>query len=521
MTMRAARQRHWPKHLFRIASLFVPSALAWTVAFSARQQTDLTETVQYTLGPMWLLLATGLAVRTALALRDRNKPGAPSVLARIDVLTAGGSALAWVSAIGIVSAVAVGWASLAAVGLLGTALFHVVVLLTIVATQGSDPMRVATIERRFLPAVATEGDELVEQIRFANPRIPIGFRMFVTGRIGSRWATTRHVLESSDAGGEVVLESDVGPALRGDYRAPPLEVWLQDTFGICKSFRSQTAGAPLTVLPRMAVGSEIPPLLDRGAGPDDPRPTALLPTEGQFRLREYEHGDDVRRIHWVRSLAARELIVRLPDESPPDRPHVRLVLDTYFPEALGLSCDAPAEMLDSIVRVWLAVGRSLAESGARVTMVAAVPTGDGGTRPLRHELSLRNPAAALRLGAQVAWQRASLVGELLTDDATFIVSRGVLADPTQHPKARWIVALPVGVTEPPWPLTAAARLPFPTGSSDNRWSQRRHEGQRIAITRRDHAHALRMRRNDIAKPPPGSFMAIPCTDGKVRLEVLR
>jgi len=519
--IRLPSPRHWPKHLLRIAALIVPSAIAWLVAFETDKQSDLTETVQYAMGPLWLLLATGLALRTALALQDRKKLGAPSVLARIDVLTAGGAALGWVSALSIVGAVTLGWASLAAVGLLGAALFHVVVLLTFVATRGSDPMRIGTIERRFVPEVATEGDELVEQIRFASPRIPIGFRMFVTGRVGPRWATTRHVLESSEGGGELLLESDIGPALRGEYQAPPLEVWLQDTFGICKSFRSQTAGAPLTVLPRMAVGSEIPPLLDRGDGPQEPQPAMLLPTEGQFRLREYQHGDDVRRIHWVRSLAARELIVRLPDESPPDRPQVRLVLDTYFPEALGLSCDAPAEMLDSIVRVWLAVGRSLAESGARVTMVAAVPSGDGGTRQLRHELALRNPAAALRLGAQVTWQRSTIVSQLLTDDATFIVSRGVLADPAQHPKARWIVALPVGVTEPPWPLTAATRLPFPMGSSDNRWSQRRFEGQRIAIARRDHAHALRMRRNDVARPPPGSFMAIPCTDGKVRLEAFR
>jgi uncharacterized protein (DUF58 family) len=519
--MKRPSQRHWPKHLLRIATLIVPSAIAWVVALETRQQSDLTEVVQYTLGPLWLLLAAGLTLRTALAVRDRKKPGAASVLARIDVLTASGAALGWVSAFGIVGAVTLGWASLAAVGLLGAALFHVVVLLTFVATGGSDPMRTSGIERRFVPEVATEGDELVEQIRFASPRIPIGFRMFVTGRIGPRWATTRHVLEAAEAGGEILLESDVGPALRGEYQAPPLEVWLQDTFGICKSFRAPAAGASLTVLPRMAVGSELPPLLDLGAGPQEPRPAALLATEGQFRLREYQQGDDVRRIHWVRSLAARELIVRLPDEAPPDRPHVRLVLDTYFPEALGLSCDAPAEMLDSIVRVWLAVGRALVESGARVTMVAAIPGANGEAKALRQELTARSSAAALRLGAQVAWQRSQIVGQVLTDEPTFVVSRSVLADPAQHPKARWIVALPVGVTEPPWPLTAAARLPFPMGSSDNRWSQRRTEAARIALARRDHSHALRMRRNDVAPPPPGSFLAIPCTDGKIRLEALR
>ena len=518
--MKRPTPRHWPKHLFRIATLIVPSALAWLVAFRAERQGDLVETVQLTLGPLWLLLAAGLVLRTVAALRDRGKPGAPPLLARLDVLTAGGSALGWVSAFAVIGAVVLGWASLAAVGILGTALFHVVVLLTFVALRGGDPMRAATATRRFVPETATEGDPLIEQLRFSSPRIPIGFRLFVSGSIGPRWATSRHVLESSDSGGELLLESEVGPAVRGQHDVPPLEIWLQDTFGICRSFRRQTGATPLTVLPRLTAGAEIPRLLGRGEGSREPQPATRLPTEGHFRLREYEQGDDVRRIHWVRSLAARELIVRLPDELPPDRPHVSLVLDTYFPEALGLSCEAPAEMLDSIVRVWLAVGRSLAESGVRVSMIAAVRNGAGYTK-VRHEFAVRNPAAALRLGAQVAWQRERLVGELLGDEAAFVVSRGVLADPTRHPKARWIVALPVGVTEPPWPLTASARLPFPMGSSDNRWAHRRSEGKRIALARRDHAHALRMRRNDVARPPEGSFMAIPCTDGKVRLEALR
>jgi len=138
--MRLPPQRHWPKHLLRIATLFVPSAIAWLVAFETDKQGDLAETVQYTKGPVWLLLATGLALRTALALRDRNKPGAPSVLARIDVLTTSGTALGWVSALGIVGAVTLGWASLAAVGLLGAALCHVVVLLTFVATRCTVPV---------------------------------------------------------------------------------------------------------------------------------------------------------------------------------------------------------------------------------------------------------------------------------------------------------------------------------------------------------------------------------------------
>lgn len=508
------------KRAFRIATLVVPSALAWCVAFWAADPGDLNDAVAFTLGPLWVLLVGGLMLR-AIGLARARRRGAPgSTVAQLDVLTGSGSALAWLSAFAIMGAVWLGWASLAVVGLLGSGLFHAVVLLTFVAVRGGDPMKGAAITRRFVPEVVTEGEGVVEEVSFSGARIPIGFRLFATGRIGPRWATSRHVLEAEQSGAEIVLESEVGPAVRGEHAAEPLEVWLEDTFGLCRSLRVPVGAAQVTVLPRPHAAEKIAPLLDRGEGPREPRPATRLPTEGHFRLREYQQGDDVRRIHWVRSLAAGEVIVRLPDELPPDRPRVRLVLDTFFPEALALACDAPSEMLDSVVGVWLAVGRALAESGVRVTLVSAVPNG-AALAVARHEVSLRAPAAALRLGAQVAWQSQMRVEELLTDEATFVVSRGVLAQPAAHGKARWIVVLPVISPEQAWPFPSEVRVPYPVGSSENRWSHRRREGQRFAVARRDRAQALVAMRADVARPPPGSFVAVPIRDGAFRLEAVR
>ena len=509
----------WPKHAFRVATLVVPSWIAWCVAFSAHDADALTRAVKLALGPLWMLLAAALVLRTIDVLWSGRKSGSAPRLAQIDVLTGSGSALAWLSALAIVLAVWLGYASLAVVGLLGTGLFHVVVLLTFVAVRGGDPMRGASIARRFVPEVVTEGDDLAEELRFAGTRVPVGFRLFVTGRVGPRWAVSRHVLGSADSGGEVVLESEVGPALRGDYDVEPLEVWLQDTFGLCRSIRVKVGAAHLTVLPKI-VQAERAALLGRGEGPRAPQPASRLPTEGHFRLREYQQGDDVRRIHWVRSLASREIIVRLPDELPPDRPRVRLVLDTFFPEMLGLTCDAPAEILDSVVRAWLAVGRALAESGAQVTLIAAVPQG-GAIVMNRQELSLRAPAAALRLGARAAWQNHMLVDELLTDEPAFVVSHAVLTRPPAHGKARWILVLPKVAVGMPWPYPSGARLPFPVGSTENRWSLRRREANEHASKRRDHARALVAMRGSVAHPPPGSFCAQQTLSGGIRLEALR
>ena len=68
----------WPKHVFRIATLVVPSAIAWSVVFSARHSPDhqgLVYVVTYTLGLLWLLLAAALVVRTVAVLVRRGPPG--------------------------------------------------------------------------------------------------------------------------------------------------------------------------------------------------------------------------------------------------------------------------------------------------------------------------------------------------------------------------------------------------------------------------------------------------------------
>ena len=511
--------RTWPKQAFRVATLVVPSALAWCEAFADPHPNDVSDIVTNALGPLWVLLGTALVLRGVAAAVQKRRDPSISILAQLDVLTAAGSALSWMSALSIILAVSLGWASLAVVGLLGTGLFHIVVLLSLFALRGSDPMRGVSITRRFSPELLTEGDEVIEEVRFEGARIPIGFRLFVEGRVGPRWATSRHVLETAESGGEVIVESDVGPAIRGEHTPEPLTAWLQDTFGICRSTRVYVSAPAMTVLPRLRATEKASAPLDRGDGPRAPRPAFQLPTEGFFKLREYQQGDDVRRIHWVRSLAARELIVRLPDELPPDRPRVRLVLDTFFPEAFSFACDAPSQMLDAMVGVWLAIGRTLAESGTRVTLVTTIPQGDGAYEKTRQDLSRRAFGPALRLGAKVTWQNRIMVDDLLTDEATLVVSRAMLARPQQG-NVRWIAVVPgEQIAHPAWPFPSDALLPHPLGSADNRWLRSREVSNRIARLRTEHSRALLVM-HGVSRSLPGSFLARLDDGRSVRLEAM-
>ena len=512
----------WPIQLFRIASLVTPSALAWEVAFSAPHPSQLTRAVTYALGPLWLVMAVGLLVRSVDALLPGRRSGSreTSLLDRIDVLTASGVAVTWTGAGAIMASVWIGWASLSVVGLMGLGLVHLLVIWAQLMVGGDDPWRRASLSRRFSPERAVEGSPVTEELRFSDVRIPTGFRLLASGRVGPRWPTSRYAMEAGASGGEMVLESDLGPARRGEHEAEPLEVWLQDVFGMCRSPRLHAGGARLTVVPQARGIEGARELLDKGAGDREPRPEPRLPTEGSFRLREYQPGDDARRIHWVRSLTARELVVRLPDEVPPDEPAVRLVLDTFLPGAEVLSCDATAELLDALVEVWLGVGRALAERGARVTLVTAALR-DAEVAPFQQRLQPRALSPSLELGARVRWQDAVPVEGLLAGAGSIVVSYRLQPVLNGLP-ARWIV-----VPEPVWTLdderprpAPSALLSHPLGTPENRWARRRLARLRSERARRDHAIFTRLCAPTGARPP-GSFVARPAGDAGIRLEALQ
>jgi hypothetical protein len=197
-----------------------------------------------------------------------------------------------------------------------------------------------------------------------------------------------------------------------------------------------------------------------------------------MRLREYYPGDDARRIHWVRSLAAQQVVVRLPDELPPDRPDVCLVLDTFLAPPRPLSCTGQDELLDALVRVWLGAARALAETGARVTLLTVAPK-DADVAPRRMVLTSRAHAAALGLGAEVRWQDDLGVEELLagTEAGCIVVSYRLQPDPRGARVLRWIAvprSLWADIDEPRFAPTRL-RFPHSIGSPENRFTLRRIE----------------------------------------------
>jgi uncharacterized protein (DUF58 family) len=224
-----------------------------------------------------------------------------------------------------------------------------------------------------------------------------------------------------------------------------------------------------------------------GAGGEDAQsvPTRQTPTEGTFRIREYVPGDDARRIHWMRSLQQNELVVRLPDEIPPDDPAVRLVLDNELCGTTSLTCRAPDELLDALVRVWLGIGKALAAGGTRVTLVA-VAERDGGLAAIERKVHARGVHDALRLGARIEWQ-STLPIEAIIGDRDHEKQVVVSSRPRRRALAKdvsWVVVPEVAWTtlEADPPVEPGAMHTYPIGSPENRRSRRMRERDR-ALTR--------------------------------------
>ena len=498
----------------RISSLFLPPLLAAVVVVVTKQSQHVYFGV---LAFAWVVMIGALAMRFVEA-RDPCRPQAnrASPWEYVDALSGTGRMMMWSGAGAIAAAALTGWASLSVIGVLGLGTVCVATTWVALAAGGDGWWRGANVRRSIIPAIANEGEPLHEEIKLSGVRIPVGMRLFATARSSRHGAISRYVVSADASRAEVVLESELGFAPRGEHHAEPVSLWLGDVLGIAYTPVVRRGGkTTFTVLPRPSAVDGVRQLLGRGGDDMQTRPTHHLPTEGTFRIREYAPGDDTRRIDWVRSLRADELIVRLPDEVPMADPAVRLVLDNYLEVAEPLTCRAPDELLDALVRIWLGIAKQLAETGTRVTLVSAAD------KRIEKAYVPRSNNAAQRFAARIAWQGALPVPALLAPNARHIV---VTARPRQHTSddVAWVIVPErIWASPEPWPPSVSGiKLPFPSGSADNRWSRRTAERRRV-VTMWQHRSVFSQQLADIDwRAFAGHHFARP-RDGKIALEVIR
>jgi uncharacterized protein (DUF58 family) len=163
---------------------------------------------------------------------------------------------------------------------------------------------------------------------------------------GRRWA--RFLLSPLVPGEAARAAYRLPTEQRGIYDLGPLEVNLNDPFGVAGVKMLAAPATQLTVFPRVDVIQPLPQTLGH-----DPHATTNHPTaigrggEDFYALRPYEQGDDLRRVHWPTSAKTGELMIR--QDEMPWQGRATVVLDVRRSVHSGTSLEQAVSAAASIV----------------------------------------------------------------------------------------------------------------------------------------------------------------------------
>lgn len=408
------------------------------------------------------------------------------------LLTGRGVGLVIGSSIALMCALAVKWGQFAVMAVAGLGLLYLIVTAAAVASAFSilsfderSRRRRGKIERRMVPALAGVGDPVQEEFQLEHVPIPPLYRLHISEGLPERLGgETRFALDRNASSESVTVRAPLTQTLRGVFRFGPAQIAYEDIFGLTHVSVASLAQVDLRVMPqvRNILFEKTPKALTRGDGSLSRQ--EAFPTDDYYRLREYQRGDDARRVHWKRSIQLGAMHIRLPETVPYKPKDVVLVLDTYLPTRLSQTADVLADALDLLVEGWLSMARSLMQKGERVTLVVAAPNESGDV--VLRVLPARNGELVRwrSVGADVRWQDTWSPDRVAQDLGTRgLGAEAVWVSSVLHPlpvsttgaPTSVIWAPPRGETRERKNRTATQRFfayAFPSGADDNRfdWS---------------------------------------------------
>ncbi len=156
---------------------------------------------------------------------------------------------------------------------------------------------------------------------------------------------------------------------RGRYRVGPLRIRLTDPFGLAHLTTTNRREDLLIVYPRVeALGRATPPSARSGTGPSR---AMRLSHEGDefYAIREYEDGDDLRKIHWHSVARTGQLMIR--QEETRLHPRATLLLDSRKEAHRGTG---PRSSLEWTISATASAARHLGRSGFSVRLATDAGT---------------------------------------------------------------------------------------------------------------------------------------------------
>lgn len=211
------------------------------------------------------------------------------------------------AALGVSTALLVLWVGFGETELMTTAMFLVAaVAVGMLFVRFADPR--VEITRHIYPAQVHEGDEVVVEVDVTTARRVRNLEIVDTVH---GLGVARFAAATTTPGQPLLARYEVLCRARGVYQVGPAEISVSDAFALAER-RSRTGTQDrLTVYPRIERFTGFPAVRGLDPSVQSTRPT-FAPHGGEdfFTLREYQTGDDLRRVHWPSTAKRGELMIK-------------------------------------------------------------------------------------------------------------------------------------------------------------------------------------------------------------------
>jgi len=211
------------------------------------------------------------------------------------------------TALGVSTALLVLWVGFGETELMTTAMFLVAaVAVGMLFIRFADPS--VEITRHIYPTQVHEGDEVVVEVDVTTARRVRNLEIVDTVH---GLGVARFAAATTTPGQPLLARYEVLCRARGVYQVGPAEISVSDAFALAER-RSRTGTQDrLTVYPRIERFTGFPAVRGLDPSVQSTRPT-FAPHGGEdfFTLREYQTGDDLRRVHWPSTAKHGELMIK-------------------------------------------------------------------------------------------------------------------------------------------------------------------------------------------------------------------
>lgn len=196
-----------------------------------------------------------------------------------------------------------------------------------------------------------------------------------------------------------LLEYQISPQLRGIHQIGPLRVRVGDPFGLAEYGHEVGERTRLVAVPKVVPLGGLPTGSGLGTGEDGSTRMRAGHGDDDTMVREYRHGDDIRRVHWKSTAKHDDLMVRV--EERPWHGGVTVLLDRRSAAHRGTGASSSLEWAVSAVA---SICAHLHAHDQRVRLVAedgaALAGGPGPFDGGRDDAAMLDALAAVRPSAQ-------------------------------------------------------------------------------------------------------------------------